>query len=118
VGLTLGVRTDQVGQLVRDYHTVSRFDGTRMPKVELSKSGRRQPSSTGDTKVTERFYLADAVFVAAVGGPADLLVRLARALKEPRYALSLGRRSCPPTLPLHLSHAGQDLWPGTVLDVL
>ena len=119
VGLTLGVRTDQAGQLLRDYHTVSRLDGSRMPKAELSKSGKRQASSTGDTKVTERFYLADAVFTTAIGGPGDLLARLAQAINQPRYALSLGRRSCPPTMPLHVSHRdGQALWPGTVTDVL
>jgi CRISPR system Cascade subunit CasD len=117
-GLLLGVRTDQPGHLVRDYHTVSRLDGTRMPKAERTKAGKRQESSTGATKVTERFYLADAVFVVALEGSSDLLLRLVKALREPRYALSLGRRSCPPTMPLHLHFGNEPLWPGHIVDVL
>lgn len=118
VGLRLGVRTDQPGHLVRDYHTVSRLDGTRMPKAERTKAGKRQESTTGATKVTERFYLADAVFVVGLEGSSDLLLRLAQALREPRYALSLGRRSCPPTMPVHLLAGKAPLWPGRVVDVL
>ncbi|WP_261953970.1 type I-E CRISPR-associated protein Cas5/CasD [Streptomyces nigrescens] len=45
---------------------------------------------------------ADAVFVAALRGPAPLLERLDHAVRHPVYPLCLGRRSCPPTGPVSL----------------
>jgi len=52
--------------------------------------------------LSERFYLADAVFVAAVAGEAGLLTRLHSALRAPVYPPFLGRRSCPPAQPVEL----------------
>jgi CRISPR system Cascade subunit CasD len=43
-----------------------------------------------------RFYLADAVFLAAIEGEVELLEQLRSALRRPVYPLFLGRRSCPP----------------------
>ncbi|CAM5315299.1 hypothetical protein SBADM41S_03773 [Streptomyces badius] len=60
--------------------------------------------------LSERFYLADAVFVAAVEGEADLLAGLHAALRAPVYPPFLGRRSCPPAQPVDLGlHDGLDL---------
>lgn len=50
--------------------------------------------------VTYRYYLADAVFLAGFEGDKALLTELETALKNPRFPLFLGRRSCPPTMPL------------------
>ncbi|GAA0966163.1 hypothetical protein GCM10009555_007350 [Acrocarpospora macrocephala] len=52
--------------------------------------------------VSERFYLADAVFVAAVEGEKDLIEQLHQALRRPTFLPYLGRRSCPPTRPIDL----------------
>jgi CRISPR system Cascade subunit CasD len=81
-GLRFGVRIDQPGRLVRDFQTVRSLDGRQ--KMPLSY----------------RFYLADAVFLAAVEGDPALLDVLADALRRPVYPLYLGRRSCPPAGPL------------------
>lgn len=83
--LRFGVRIDQRGTLLRDYQTAHHFDtGVSMP-------------------VSERFYLADAVFVAAVEADDEELVeRLHAALRQPRFLPYLGRRSCPPARPLDL----------------
>ncbi|WP_084959972.1 type I-E CRISPR-associated protein Cas5/CasD [Thermoactinospora rubra] len=81
--LRFGVRVDQPGVLLRDYHTAQRFSGESLP-------------------VSERFYLADAVFVAAVEGDTELIDRLHRALREPVFLPYLGRRSCPPARPVDL----------------
>ncbi|MFF0746624.1 type I-E CRISPR-associated protein Cas5/CasD [Streptomyces sp. NPDC004111] len=80
--LRFGVRIDQPGSRLRDFHTAHHSD-----------SGRAMPLS-------ERFYLADAVFLAGVEGDADLLHRLYEALLAPHFLPYLGRRSCPPSRPV------------------
>lgn len=78
--LRFGVRVDREGRLLRDYHTVLTAKGT---------------------EVTERYYLSDAVFLAALESDDKVLLeRIKEALQHPVYPLFLGRRSCPPTLPL------------------
>lgn len=72
-----GVRVDQPGQLVRDFHTAHAQDGSSMP-------------------LSTRYYLGDAVFLAAVEGDANLLQGLEEAVRAPAFPLFLGRRSCPP----------------------
>jgi CRISPR system Cascade subunit CasD len=54
------------------------------------------------TKVTTRYYLADAVFIAGLETPQDTAQTLADALRRPHYPLYLGRRSCPPARPVLL----------------
>ncbi|MDB1087700.1 type I-E CRISPR-associated protein Cas5/CasD [Streptomyces sp. ACA25] len=77
--LRFGVRVDQPGTRIRDYQTARHFDTAKsMP-------------------LSERFYLADAVFVAVVEGDHDLLAGLLEALRKPVFLPYLGRRSCPPS---------------------
>ena len=103
LNLRLGVRTDQPGSLLRDYHTASDYRGGAMPSAQVNAKGlQKKTSPPKETYVTERFYLQDAVFVAAITGPADVLDALDAALRSPQFPLSLGRRSCPPTGPLVL----------------
>ena len=53
--------------------------------------------------MTHRYYLADAIFLAGLESEDEaLLQQIADALRHPVYPLFLGRRSCPPTLPLCL----------------
>ncbi|MFB7108675.1 type I-E CRISPR-associated protein Cas5/CasD [Streptomyces sp. NPDC056291] len=82
--LRFGVRIDQPGTRVRDFQT-----------AHHGVTGKSMPLS-------ERFYLADAVFVAALEGDHPLLAELHAALRAPVYAPFLGRRSCPPSLPVEL----------------
>ncbi|MFF7705528.1 type I-E CRISPR-associated protein Cas5/CasD [Streptomyces lydicus] len=82
--LRFGVRIDQPGTVVRDFQTAQHL-----------KTGKAMPLS-------ERFYLADAVFVAAVEGDGALLNELHAALATPVYTPYLGRRSCPPGAPVEL----------------
>lgn len=76
-GLRFGVRVDQPGRIIRDFHTA------RMMGADNSF-------------VTERYYLADAVFVAGLEGDTALLADIDAALARPAFPLYLGRRSCPP----------------------
>ncbi|MFF7155703.1 type I-E CRISPR-associated protein Cas5/CasD [Streptomyces sp. NPDC008139] len=82
--LRYGVRVDQPGTRIRDFQTAHHFD-----------SDKAMPLS-------ERFYLADAVFVAAVEGDPALIGRLDEAVRAPVWLPYLGRRSCPPSQPLDL----------------
>ncbi|GAA1910990.1 hypothetical protein GCM10009716_21090 [Streptomyces sodiiphilus] len=101
--LTLGVRVDQPGTLLRDYHTVSDYRGRPLLQAGVSAKGTQKPTSPAKhTHVTTRYYLQDAVFLAAVAGPRELLLGLQHALRNPAFPLALGRRSCPPTQPLCL----------------
>lgn len=77
--LRFGVRIDQPGSRLRDFHTAHHSD-----------SGKSMP-------ISDRFYLADAVFVAGFEGDAPLLQALHQALLDPRFLPYLGRRSCPPS---------------------
>jgi CRISPR system Cascade subunit CasD len=52
--------------------------------------------------LSQRYYLSDAVFTAYVEGSDDLVDTLADALRHPVFPLYLGRRACPPTMPLFL----------------
>ncbi|MEY7974240.1 type I-E CRISPR-associated protein Cas5/CasD [Saccharomonospora xinjiangensis] len=102
--LRFGVRVDQPGTLLRDYHTVSDYRGIPLRQTGVNARGQQKPTSpVKTTQITHRYYLQDAVFVAAVAGPAPLLTALADAVRRPAYPLSLGRRSCPPTQPIVLA---------------
>jgi CRISPR system Cascade subunit CasD len=108
--LRLGVRVDQPGTLLRDYHTVSDYRGGPLPQAGVSAKGLQRPTSPAKyTHVTTRYYLQDAVFVAAIAGPRDLLQTLEQAVRTPAFPLALGRRSCPPTQPLSLGVHDGDL---------
>jgi CRISPR system Cascade subunit CasD len=90
--LQMATRVDREGRLTRDYHTVGagRFRGNDRYRVFGVK----------ETVVSERYYLADASFLVALGGKDELVDEIAAALKSPVWALFLGRRSCPPSVPV------------------
>ncbi|ACU72794.1 CRISPR-associated protein Cas5 family [Catenulispora acidiphila DSM 44928] len=82
--LRFGVRADQPGVRVRDFQTAHHGDtGVSMP-------------------LSYRFYLADAVFLAAVEGDDQLIEALHAAIKRPHFLPYLGRRSCPPSQPVNI----------------
>jgi CRISPR system Cascade subunit CasD len=123
LGLRLGVRTDQPGSLLRDYHTVSDYRGGPLPSAAVNAKGVQKPTAPAKyTHVTHRYYLQDAVFVAALTGPAALLTSLAHAVRHPAFPLALGRRACVPTQPLLVPPAAAPedapLWPGELHAVL
>lgn len=95
--LAMGVRTDREGIRWWDYHTVGAKVGvlTAEGKVKITQS-------TGDieTVVSRREYLCDASFLVALQGETDVVRRVAQALDSPRWPIFLGRRSCPPGVPV------------------
>ena len=102
-GFAIGVLSS--GRLLRDYHTAqvpgrvslknrphnSRRDELNVPKDELN------------TILSTRDYRQDAASVVAVqvrDGAPYALSAMAQALARPRFTLYLGRKACPPALPL------------------
>ena len=90
--LRFGVRIDNEGKLLRDYHTV---------KTEsLHKKQKDHTASKDDilkgSYETYRYYLADAIFLVGLEGDISLLKKIEQALRFPVFPLFLGRRSCPP----------------------
>lgn len=82
--LRFGVRKDQPGTVIRDFHTAHHLE-----------TGKAMPLS-------HRYYLADAVFLAGIEGDRGLVEGLDHALRNPAFPLYLGRRSCPPAQPVSL----------------
>ena len=88
--LRFGVRVDREGELLIDFQTV------------LGKFIKDDPNKL-ENITTKRHYLADAVFLAGLESDDKAYLReLSEALNDPVFPLFLGRRSCPPTLPLNL----------------
>ena len=82
--LRFGVRVEQEGQLLVDFHMARNEEKDR-------------------SYVTYRHYLEDAVFLVGLESEdTALLQELVEALTHPAFPLYLGRRACPPTLPLCL----------------
>lgn len=77
--LRFGIRIDQPGKIIRDYHTAHHPDDEKL------------------SYITNRHYLADAIFLVGLEGDRSELEMLDAAVKRPFYPLYLGRRSCPPS---------------------
>ncbi|WP_109472928.1 type I-E CRISPR-associated protein Cas5/CasD [Ornithinimicrobium cavernae] len=91
ISLDFAVRIDQEGTVLSDFQTAINWE-----------TGQSMPLS-------RRYYLADAVFVAGVGGDPSLIQGLADAVRSPVWAPFLGRRACPPAWPLYLGVAEGDV---------
>lgn len=86
--LKFGIRVDHQGELLCDYH------------VAMAKN----------PYVTRRYYLSDATFLVGLESDnMEFLQTIENALKNPKYPLFLGRRSCPPTFPLICGIRHKDL---------
>jgi CRISPR system Cascade subunit CasD len=99
-GYGVAVRTDAPGATLSDYHTA---------QVPESRRGVRHATRRSEldakplqTILSRRDYRTDALFTVAVWTRLDApfaLSDIAAALCRPRFALSIGRKSCPLGLP-------------------
>jgi CRISPR system Cascade subunit CasD len=97
--LLMGVRVDQEGQILRDFHTAGQ--GAADPyKGFLQADGK---TISKGTIISNRYYLADAAFLVGLEGDRRLLQTLHAALNNPQWALLLGRKACPPARPAYLT---------------
>ena len=107
--LSLTVRHDRPGMMKRDYQTAGCAAGDTIIKADGT------PSKAGGV-VSERFYLADAAFLAVLGGAdISLLERLQAALQNPQWPLALGRKSYVPSEPIWFEYGIQSGAPSSVV---
>ncbi len=95
--LRMGVRCDQPGRRLVDYHTVG--GGYAEPALLTAQGKPKYSSGAPHTEQTWRSYLCDASFLVAVQGPPEMITRLAEALQAPHWPIYLGRKACVPTRP-------------------
>lgn len=119
-GAALGVRRDDVagqaqivsalriasltlrpGELITDFHTFQTLPGPAGRPSTRAEALKRRASL--ETSITRREYRSDVFYLAgfAVQDGSDLLPSLAEAFRRPRFALWLGRKSCPLARPLN-----------------
>lgn len=99
--LSMGIRHDRPGILQREYQSAgcARSDSIVKAGGEISKEGI----------VSIRFYLADAVFLVALeGDDRGLLERMHSCVKNPRWPISLGRKSYVPSEPVWIKDGLQE----------
>lgn len=109
-GLRMGVRVENPGTVMDDYHTVTDFLPTgegkyrgRNASAKFAESLLVDPDAIPATILSSRSYLQDAAFLVALeetGASPGLLVRSKDALKEPAWPAFLGRKACIPTRPI------------------
>ncbi len=100
-GYGLAVCAQVHGRLLRDFHT-AQVPSARRNTVYRT---RREELLADDlnTILSTRDYLVDAIHVVclwAKPGGKHALMEIRDALKKPRFSLYLGRKACPPAIPL------------------
>ncbi|MBB5157380.1 type I-E CRISPR-associated protein Cas5/CasD [Saccharopolyspora phatthalungensis] len=96
--LEMGVRVDREGLVERDFHVTENVPNTH------GKNHR--------TVVSDRYYLADALFLVALHGPLTTISELDEAIRRPRWPLYFGRKAFVPANPL-LEHPSRREQHGT-----
>lgn len=99
--LRMGVRVDRPGTLQLDYHTAGGSHGREVKYGVATADGR-----LGHAVVSHRYYLADADFLVGLeSDEVNLLQRIDAGLRQPVWALSLGRKTFVPSTPVCLPTA-------------
>ena len=127
VDLRMGVRVDQPGTMKLDYHTAG---GGNFPNGR-AYGVRKASGASGETVLSNRYYLADADFLVGLESEDKdkaLLRHIHNALREPVWQIYLGRKAFVPGVPVYICdglHEGKSLedaltlfpWPRPDLDV-
>ena len=99
--LSMGVRHDRPGVPKRDYQTAGCAEAYTIIKADGTASK--------DGVVSQRFYIADAAFLAVLEGDDRALLEKAHAhLQNPVWPLALGRKSYLPSEPIWIENGVQD----------
>lgn len=101
--LRFAVRIGAAGTALRDYHTAQVLPANRLGVAATRADELRGPRNDLSTILSWRDYRCDAAYtvvVWTVPESAERLDSIAAALDRPIFALYLGRRACPPALPL------------------
>lgn len=98
--IRVGVRCDKPGTRLVDFHTVG---GGYEESMLLTAEGKPKyipNTKTPHTEPTHRAYLFDASFWVAVQADEKTITRLEFAVQNPTWPFYLGRKSCPPAVPV------------------
>ena len=82
------VKLRQRGPVLEDFHTVQ--------DTRIADTGKKRKHPV----VSHRQYLQDSAFGVILSGSGELAERCAAALRNPRWGLFLGRKSCIPSTPV------------------
>lgn len=94
--LEFGVRIDQPGRRINDF--------------QITDMGESSTGNKLNKNLSTRVYLSDAIFLVGLSTEKEnFLEEISEALNHPVFPLFLGRRSCPPTLPLNLGIRQENL---------
>ncbi len=100
--IRIGVRCDQPGIRLVDYHTVG--GGYDEPMLLMADGKPKYIPNTNPklphTEPTHRAYLCDASFFVAIQSDDETIAQLVNAVQSPIWILFLGRKSCPPSEPV------------------
>lgn len=110
--LALGVRVDRPGMLMKDWQAVGARDGIMSADGRLKET---QKTHEPEQIVSNRYYLCDAEFLAALAGAPATLETVREALHRPHWPPYLGRKCCLPSVPL--TNPNDRLEPHATLDV-
>jgi len=96
--LRMGVRVDRPGIKIIEYHTAGAGLGMMSAEGKIKKT-----ATTGEfeTHVMRKEYLCDAAFRVALQGEPEAVAAAAAALQDPVWPPFLGRKSCPPSVPVY-----------------
>lgn len=102
-GYGLAIAVEASGMLLRDYHT-SQVPPQQRKVVHYTRRDELR-SSKLNTILSTRDYRCDGLYKVCLWIESQdtapySLVELRKALHHPRFVLYLGRKSCPPALPL------------------
>ncbi|MEN6479301.1 MAG: type I-E CRISPR-associated protein Cas5/CasD [Anaerolineales bacterium] len=101
VRLRMGVRVDQPGERLKDFHTAQNVRLASAKAVGIA-GGKEVRDS-----ISDRYYLMDARFLVGLeGDDLALLTTLYHALQNPHWPLYLGRKACVPGQPVWLEQNG------------
>jgi len=107
---TMAVRVDHEGQRMRDYHVTGGGTFRNQPYGVWESDGFH-----GKTVLSDRYYVIDAAYhVALTYEEASLASEICAALQQPVFPLFLGRRSCPPSVPIGCG----EILTGSAIEVL
>lgn len=109
-GYGMACRVEMPGPVLRDFHTIQTPPAASKVTYRTRYDEIHWPGDHLYTSISKRDYRQDSACTIALWARQQApyqLAQLAAALKQPRYVLYLGRKSCPvgwPLLPQVLAH--------------
>lgn len=100
--LGIGIKIISSGGVLKDFHTVGDVKEDKKQKYYTRKDELSAPLNKQSTVLSSRTYRTDSLYIISIWLNNDFfnLENIREALIQPAFHLYLGRKSCPPALPL------------------